>query len=142
MKEGDRVKKGQLLLKFDMDVIKAHGLETITPVVLTNTDDLQSVSPVLSVLRNKEENKMKSFNYTITDEVGIHARPAGMLAKKVKEYASTVVIAKGEKSAQAQKLMAVMSLGVKNGETVTVTVEGDDEETAAVDLEKFFRENL
>ena len=85
---------------------------------------------------------MKSFNYTITDEVGIHARPAGMLAKKVKEYESTVVIAKGEKSAQAQKLMAVMSLGVKNGETVTVTVEGDDEETAAVDLEKFFRENL
>ena len=47
---------------------------------------------------------MKSFNYTITDEVGIHARPAGTLAKKVKEYASTVVIAKGEKSAQAQKL--------------------------------------
>lgn len=45
VKEGDRVKKGQLLLKFDMDVIKAHGLETITPVVLTNTDDLQSVSP-------------------------------------------------------------------------------------------------
>jgi len=36
-------------------------------------------------LRNKEENKMKSFNYTITDEVGIHARPAGTLAKKVKE---------------------------------------------------------
>lgn len=48
VKEGDRVKKGQLLLKFDMDVIKAHGLETITPVVLTNTDDLQSVSPVKS----------------------------------------------------------------------------------------------
>ena len=46
------------------------------------------------------------------------------------------------KSAQAQKLMAVMSLGVKKGETVTVTVEGDDEETAAADLEKFFRENL
>ena len=48
VKEGDRVKKGQLLLKFVMDVIKAHGLETITPVVLTNTDDLQSVSPVKS----------------------------------------------------------------------------------------------
>ena len=48
VKEGDRVKKGQLLLKFDMDVIKAHGLETITPVVLTNTDDLKSVSLVKS----------------------------------------------------------------------------------------------
>ena len=48
VKEGDRVKKGQLLLKFDMDVIKAHGHETITPVVVTNTDDLRSVSPVKS----------------------------------------------------------------------------------------------
>lgn len=48
VKEGDRVKKGQFLLKFDMDVIKAHGLETITPVVLTNTDDLRSVSTVKS----------------------------------------------------------------------------------------------
>ena len=35
-------------MKFDMDVIKAHGLETITPVVLTNTDDLRSVSLVKS----------------------------------------------------------------------------------------------
>lgn len=35
-------------MKFDMDVIKAHGLEMITPVVLTNTDDLRSVSLVKS----------------------------------------------------------------------------------------------
>lgn len=48
VKEGDRVKKGQLLLKFDMDIIKAHNFSTITPVVVTNTDDLKSVSPVTS----------------------------------------------------------------------------------------------
>ena len=60
VKEGDRVKKGQLLLKFDMDVIKAHGLETITPVVLTNTDDLQSVSPVKSS-KVKEKDVIISF---------------------------------------------------------------------------------
>lgn len=85
---------------------------------------------------------MKSFEYTITDEVGIHARPAGVLAKKVKEYASKITITKGEKSAEAQKLMAVMGLGVKKGETVTVSVEGDDEETAVVEIEAFFKENL
>ena len=85
---------------------------------------------------------MKSFNYTITDEVGIHARPAGTLAKKVKEYASTVVIAKGEKSAQAQKLMAVMSLGVKNGAEVVIKAEGDDEDVAIAKMEEFMKENL
>ena len=85
---------------------------------------------------------MKSFEYTITDEVGIHARPAGILAKKVKEFNSVVTISKDGKSAEAKKLMAVMGLGVKQGQTVTVTVEGADEDTAVVEMEKFFKENL
>ena len=71
---------------------------------------------------------MKSFEYVITDEVGIHARPAGILAKKAKEYTSKITLTKDGKSAEAQKLMAVMSLGVKKGETVVVSVEGEDEE--------------
>ena len=85
---------------------------------------------------------MKSFDYTITDEIGIHARPAGILAKKAKEYASRITISKGGKTAEAQKLMAVMSLGVKKGETVTVSAEGEDEEKAVADMETFFKENL
>ena len=85
---------------------------------------------------------MKSFDYTITDEIGIHARPAGILAKKAKEYASRITITKGGKTAEAQKLMAVMSLGVKKGETITVSAEGEDEEKAAADMETFFKENL
>lgn len=85
---------------------------------------------------------MKSFEYTVTEEVGIHARPAGLLAKKAKEYASKITIIKGEKSAEANKLMAVMSLGVKKGETVTVTVEGEDEEKAFSEIEEFFKENI
>ena len=85
---------------------------------------------------------MKSFDYTITDEIGIHARPAGILAKKAKEYASRITITKGGKTAEAQKLMAVMSLGVKKGENVTVSAEGEDEEKAVADMETFFKENL
>ena len=85
---------------------------------------------------------MKSFEYTITDEVGIHARPAGLLAKKVKDYQSVVTIMKDGKSAEAKKLMAVMGLGVKQGQTVTVTVEGADEEVAAAEMEQFFKEKL
>ncbi|MGN1142744.1 MAG: HPr family phosphocarrier protein [Oliverpabstia sp.] len=85
---------------------------------------------------------MKSFEYTITDEVGIHARPAGLLVKEAKNYASVIKITKDGKSAEAKKLMALMGLGVKKGDTVTVTVEGADEETAAVKIEEFFKNNL
>ena len=51
---------------------------------------------------------MKSFQYTITDEVGIHARPAGMLVKEAKKYASEVIIRCGGKQADARKLMVLM----------------------------------
>lgn len=86
---------------------------------------------------------MKSFEYTVTDPVGIHARPAGMLAKEVKNYAgSTVSIIKGEKTVNALKLMAIMQLGVKQGETVKVTVEGGDEEAVCAAMEAFFKANL
>ena len=44
---------------------------------------------------------MKSFEYTITDPVGIHARPAGILVKEIKKYASTVTVIKGEKEVKA-----------------------------------------
>lgn len=90
----------------------------------------------------KGENIMTTFVYTITDEVGIHARPAGLLVKEAKQYSSTVTIECNGKSADARKLMALMGLGVKKGDTVTVKVEGDDEADAAAKLEEFFKANL
>lgn len=86
---------------------------------------------------------MKQFTYTITDPIGIHARPAGVLAKQAKTLDSTITIAKADgKSASATKLMTLMGLGIKCGETVTVTVEGGNEETNAVAMVQFFKENL
>ena len=85
---------------------------------------------------------MKSFNYTITDPVGIHARPAGLLVKEAKQNDSTITITKDGKSADAKKLMALMSLGVKQGDTVEVSVEGGDEGTVAANMEGFFKNNL
>ncbi len=87
---------------------------------------------------------MKQFQYTITDPIGVHARPAGLLAKAAKGLDSTVTIAKadGSKSAAATKLMAIMGMGIKTGETVTVTVEGGNEEANCAAMEQFFKENL
>lgn len=85
---------------------------------------------------------MKNFNYVITDLVGIHARPAGLLVKEAKKYESKIIIKKGEKEAEARKLMAVMGLGVKHNDIVEVTIEGADEELAFEDMLLFFQNNL
>lgn len=85
---------------------------------------------------------MKNFNYIITDEVGIHARPAGLLTKEAQKYSSRITIAKGEKKADARKLMALMSLGIKCGDEVTVSLEGEDEDAALEGMKLFFENTL
>lgn len=85
---------------------------------------------------------MKKFEYTIKDELGIHARPAGMLAKEAKNYKSIITITKEGKSAEATRLMSVMSLAVKCGQTVEVSVEGEDEDAAFEGVKTFFETNL
>lgn len=86
---------------------------------------------------------MKKFSYTIQDPLGIHARPAGLVAKLAKQFGETVVtVEKGSQSAKATQLMKLMSLGVKSGDVVTVTADGAEEDTAIAALEAFFRENL
>lgn len=85
---------------------------------------------------------MKTFEYTIKDELGIHARPAGLLVKEAKKYESECTITKDGKIKKLTQLMMLMSLGVKQGETVTVTAEGADEDAAIEGLKEFFETNL
>lgn len=85
---------------------------------------------------------MRTFNYTIKDELGIHARPAGILAKTAKSYESEIAITKGEKTVGCTKLMALMGLGVKCGDTVTITINGGDEEAAEKGMKEFLEANL
>ena len=85
---------------------------------------------------------MKQFDYTITDILGLHVRPAGMLAKEAKKYSSNCSITKGEQTKKLTQLMALISMGIKQGDTVTVTADGDDEEAAIEGLKLFFEKNL
>lgn len=88
---------------------------------------------------------MKTFTYKITDEVGIHARPAGMLVNEAKQCQAKVTVKANGKSAEATRLMAVMGLGVKKGTEVEVTVEADDEaeeQKSFEQIKKFFEEHL
>ncbi len=85
---------------------------------------------------------MIEFIYTIKDPVGIHARPAGLLSKEGRKYKSTITVEKDGTAVNVLKLMALMKLGVKCGETVTVRIEGEDEAVAGPAMEEFFKANL
>ena len=86
---------------------------------------------------------MKQFTYTIKDALGIHARPAGLLAKKAKSYAdTTVTITANGKTVNLGQLMKLMALGVKQGTEVTITCDGANEDEAAAGLKAFLEENL
>ena len=85
---------------------------------------------------------MVKFTYVVTDETGIHGRPAGVLVKKCSEFKSNITIACKGKSADAKRIMGVMSLGAKKGDTVEVTITGEDEAAAKTALEAFFKENF
>lgn len=85
---------------------------------------------------------MKQFSYTVRNKMGIHARPAGLIVKLAKGLESRVTIEMGEKSADAKRLIALMSLNVLQGDTVTVFVEGAREAADCGEMEKLFLENL
>jgi len=85
---------------------------------------------------------MTNFSYVVTDEVGIHGRPAGVLVKKCSEFKSNITISCKGKSADAKRIMGVMSLGAKKGDTVEVAIDGADEADAKAALEVFFKENF
>jgi phosphocarrier protein len=85
---------------------------------------------------------MKTFKYTIKDELGIHARPAGQFIKLSKSFKSDIKITKAPKTVDGKRLIAVMSLGAKQDHEITVTCEGEDEDIASSTLENFLKENL
>ncbi len=85
---------------------------------------------------------MKEINFTVTDPLGIHARPAGILVKEAKKFASKITVWKGDKSCDMKKLLALMGMAIKQGENITVQFDGADEEDCAAAIEKFLKENF
>ena len=85
---------------------------------------------------------MRSFMYTIKIPVGLHARHAGLLVRETSQYQSAVTFSKGDKSANGKAILHLMGLGVKQGDVVTVSLEGPDEDEAAMRLKSFLFKNF
>lgn len=85
---------------------------------------------------------MKTFTHVIQDPMGLHARPAGMLAKAATAYPCQITVTTPAGTADAKRLMSVMRLAAKQGTELTVTCDGEQEEEAAAGIQAFLKENL
>lgn len=85
---------------------------------------------------------MIRFDFTVTDEQGLHARPTGQLVQEAKVLTSKITIIKDDKSADLSRLIGVMLLGVKKNDTIQVEVTGPDEVKDAQYIETFFKSNF
>lgn len=85
---------------------------------------------------------MREIIYCIKDELGIHARPAGLLVKTIGKYNCSIKMVKGTAEIDAKSILGVMSLGVKKGEEITIRCDGEDEAEASEVIGVFLSENL
>jgi len=85
---------------------------------------------------------MKEFKYIITDEQGIHARPAGVFVKEATACECNVTIEEDGKEVDAKRILGVMGLGVKKGEEIILRTIGTGEEEAMERLSTFLKEKL
>jgi phosphocarrier protein len=84
---------------------------------------------------------MKEIKYLINDELGLHARPAGLLVKLAAKYKSDIQLGTPAKMVNAKRIIGVMALTLKQGQEMTMTFSGEDEDQAAADVKAFLEEN-
>ncbi|MBD5087944.1 MAG: HPr family phosphocarrier protein [Clostridiales bacterium] len=80
---------------------------------------------------------MVTKKITIKIPTGLEARPVALLVQVASRYESSVFVECEDKKVNAKSIMGMMSLGIAAGEEVTVTANGNDEEEAIENIEKY-----
>ena len=85
---------------------------------------------------------MTQITAVINVQSGLHARPASLFIKTASKFNSTIKVSKGEKEADGKRLLAILTLAVKQGESITISVDGEDEVKAAKALQDLIEMNF
>lgn len=107
-----------------------------------------SVIGKIIITNNESEGNryMQSFDYTVGCVGGLHARPAGAIVNAAKHFSSDILIRKlspdGAREADAKRLISLMSLGAKRGDTIKFIINGPDESDAAEKMKSVCRESV
>ena len=76
---------------------------------------------------------------TVTNNIGLHARPATFFIQKANTYKCSVWVEKDERKVNAKSLLGVLSLGIAKGMTITLIADGQDEVGAIDGLVELIR---
>lgn len=85
---------------------------------------------------------MTTIKHIINDELGIHARPAALFVKQCSAFKSNIMVGTPEKMVDAKRVMGVMSLALKCGDEMIITIDGEDADQATQGLQAFLKQNL
>lgn len=73
---------------------------------------------------------MKQLDLIVKGETGLHARPASVVVSKVTRFKSNITVRKGDKEANLKSLLGLLGLGICQNDSITIIIEGPDEEQA------------
>ncbi len=79
---------------------------------------------------------------TVTNQVGLFAKPATYFIRKANEFKSSIRIEKDNHNVNAKSLLSVLSLSIQNGDDMVLIAEGVDEEAAVNELAELINTNL
>lgn len=85
---------------------------------------------------------MQKFSTIVSNDTGIHARPAKVLVEEASKFTSDIKIEANDVCVNCKSIMSVMALGATKGTNVKIVVNGEDEETAIKTLKDLFKNNL
>lgn len=147
---GDQVRAGDVLISFDADYVATHARSLLTQIIITNPEQVRALRPCSGKVVAGQDSildltignggaaaaatplseGLESDPITITNEAGLHARPAGMIAARARQFTSDIRIVKGERIANARSVLSIMGLEVGHGDEVRVVALGDDAQEA------------
>ncbi len=159
--EGDTVKAGQKLLTFHARVVGAKAVSLQTAVLVTSGHTVKVTQTGMSVeagfseafvvkksaekgesMTEQKDAQSLTFDVTVRNPVGLHARPAAQLVNIIRGFNSHVHLACNGKSCVGTSLTAIMGLSTVLGSIVTVTVAGSDADAAKQAIEEGFHSGL
>ena len=155
---GDRVSRGQTLLSFDIDFVAQSARSLVTPVVITNPDEFELVLepagravgegvPVAGLRRiaapgagaAQAEGETHCIGVDIALPHGFHARPAARIAAAAKAQSLPIVLRANGREANGRSPVAIMSLGVKQGDRVEISAQGNGAAAAVAGIAELIR---
>ena len=145
---GARVLRGDALIRFDLDAVALAAVSLVTPIVVTNAEaftitrrtvdrpvgaceELMALEPVAQAPRRwSDDGTVIAQTVTLRLPHGIHARPAARIAECARGFEAEVELVLGDRRGDARSPIALLALGTKLDDSVTIETRGYDAERA------------